>query len=221
MAEPPAQDEFGAIRVRAEQLGLFETLVLHGRLSDHEPMTAALEAVIATRRGADQGIERSNVGGWHSATDMLGWGGPAATKLADLAIRMARRMSHFDGHASDRIDWSVRMWANVSPPGALNMSHAHPGVLWAAVYYVDAGGAEDGGELFLEDPRFPLPFATFPGFRAIGIDGKPQGVDHRIAPQRGDLILFPAWMRHGVRPNTGKRDRISIAMNIYVKERAG
>jgi uncharacterized protein (TIGR02466 family) len=206
---------FDSIRVRAEQHGLFETSILHGRLSDAGPMTEALEAAIRARMAEDPGLDRSNVGGWHSRTDMLDWGGPAAAKLADIAVKMAKRMSHFDG--AEPL-WSVRMWANVSPPGALNMSHAHPGVLWAAVYYVAAGEADAGGELYLEDPRFPVPQMTLPGFRAIGADGVPQNVDHRIAPQRGDLILFPAWMRHGVRPCRGSGERISIAMNLYVRE---
>lgn len=207
--------DFDSIRVRAAQHGLFETCVLHGQLSDAEAMTAALETAIRAKMAEEPGIERSNVGGWHSKTDMLGWGGAAAEKLADLAIRMAKRMSHFSGNEPD---WSVRMWANVSPAGAVNMSHAHPGVLWAAVYYVSTGGGT-GGEIYFEDPRFPVPQMTFPGFRALGADQVPQDVDHRIAPQRGDLIVFPAWMRHGVRPHTGGEDRISIAMNLYVKER--
>ncbi len=44
----------------------------------------------------------------------------------------------------------------------------------------------EGGELYFEDPRFPVPQITFPGF-----------------------------VRHGVRPHRGSRDRVSIAMNIY------
>ncbi|MDF7774616.1 TIGR02466 family protein [Sphingomonas sp. AOB5] len=208
--------DFDKIRVRAAQHGLFETVILHGQLSEAEPMTAALEAAIRTKASGDSGIARSNVGGWHSKTDMLDWGGPAAAKLADIAVKMARRMSRFDGAEPE---WSVRMWANVSPPGALNMSHAHPGVLWAAVYYVATGEAGQGGELYLEDPRFPLPQMTWPGFRAIGADGVPQDTEHRIAPQRGDLVLFPAWMRHGVRPYQGSGERISIAMNLYVGPR--
>ncbi|MCW3845765.1 2OG-Fe(II) oxygenase family protein [Sphingomonas sp. LB-2] len=208
-------DDFDRIRVRAEQHGLFETCILLGSLTGAEAMTAALEAAIRAHRDAEPGIERSNVGGWHSKTDMLDWGGPAAAKLADTAVKMAKRMSVFG--AGEPL-WSVRMWANVSPPGALNMSHAHPGVLWAAVYYVAAGEAGQGGELYLEDPRFPVPQMTLPGFRAIGADGMPQEVEHRIAPKRGDLILFPAWMRHGVRPYRGTGERISIAMNLYVRE---
>lgn len=206
--------DFDSIRVRAEQLGLFETMVLHGHCSEAEPLSAALEAAIRARQAEGGGIERSNVGGWHSKTDMLAWGGPAAAKLADLAVRLAKRMSQFDGRDPASIAWDVKMWANVSPPGALNMSHAHPGVLWAAVYYVATPG--EGGELYLEDPRFPLPQMTLPGFRVLGIDGQPQPVEHRIAPRRGDLVLFPAWIRHGVRPHQGQGDRISIAMNLSV-----
>jgi len=212
---------FDAIRLRAERAGLFETPVLHGKLAEAGPMTVALEQAIAARKAADDGLSRSNVGGWHSTTDMLAWGGPAAEKLADLAIRMAKRLSHFDERDADSVKWSVRMWANVSPPGALNMSHAHPGVLWAAVYYIDMGmdpGDPEGGELYFEDPRFPVPQMTFPGFRAIGADGQPQVIEQRLRTERGDLVLFPGFVRHGVRPHTGRRARISIAMNIYAKE---
>ncbi|MBC9033623.1 hypothetical protein IAG41_14595 [Sphingomonas sp. JC676] len=115
--------------MRAEQLGLFETMALHGKLSDAEPMTQALEAAIRARHAGDAGLERSNVGGRHSKTDMLDSGGVAAAKLSDLSVRLAKRMLHFDGRDPASVEWDVRMWANVSPPGALNMSHAHPGVL--------------------------------------------------------------------------------------------
>lgn len=72
------------------------------------------------------------------------------------------------------------------------MSNAHPGVLKAAVYYIDIGMAPndpEGGELYFEDPRFQVPQITFPGV-----------------------------VRHGVRPHRGSRERVSIAMNIYAKE---
>jgi len=215
MADAPAD-----IKVRAELLGLYETAVLHGRLTEFEPMTQALEAAIRGHMALDSGLNRSNVGGWHSNTDMLDWGGPAAGQLAELAIRMAKRLSHFDGRDPAKVEWSTRMWANITPPGGLNMSHAHPGVLWAASYYVDMGDGSDGevgGEFYFEDPRFPVPLMTMPGFRAIGIDGQPQQNERKLLTKRGDLVLFPGYLRHGVRPYNGTRERISIAMNIYAK----
>ena len=220
-----ASRPFDGIRVRAAQIGLYETPILHGRLADAAALTTALRTTILDRHAAAPSLARSNVGGWHSATDMLDWGGPAAAALADTAVKMAKRASHFDGRDAATVEWTVKMWANVSPPGALNMSHAHPGVLWAAVYYIDMGvapaasdgGGEAGGELFFEDPRFPVPFMRLPGFRLIGIDGQPQPIERRLPTEAGDLVLFPAWLRHGVRPHLGTGDRISIAMNIDVK----
>jgi len=206
------------LRLRAERLGLFDTPVLHGKVEDSDALNTALGDAVRARMAQEPGIGRSNVGGWHSQTDMLGWGGEAAERLADTAIRAAKRLSHFDGHDPARLRWSTRMWANVLHPGGLNMSHAHPGVLWAAVYYVDAGDADAGGELFLEDPRFPVPLMTFPGFRMLGGDGQPQPVEHKRTVATGDLVLFPGFLRHGVSPYRGSRDRISVAMNLYVKE---
>lgn len=213
--------EAGQLRVKAERLGLYETPVLHGRVADADALSAELAAAVAAHRAIVPGVGRSNVGGWHSATDMLSWGGPAAARLADAALRMARRVSFFDGRDAASYDWTIKMWANVSPPGALNMSHAHPGVLWSAVYYVDMGAppasGEPGGELFFEDPRFPVPLMRLPGFRLLGGDGQPQPVERRLVTRAGDLVLFPAWLRHGVRPHRGTGERLSIAMNIDVK----
>lgn len=213
--------EFDGIRVRADLLGLYETPVLHGHLADSGALIAALKAAILVRRAAQPGVARSNVGGWHSATDMLDWGGAAAATLADTATRMCKRLSFFDGRTADSYEWAVRMWANVSPPSALNMSHAHPGVLWAAVFYVDMGtppaAGEAGGELFFEDPRAPVPYMRLPGFRLVGTNGDHQPVERRLPTRAGDMVVFPAWVRHGVRPHTGTGDRISIAMNIDVK----
>lgn len=211
-----------ALRVRAAQLGLYETPILHAQLQNPAAIDSDLRRVILSRAaGNADGVNRSNIGGWHSDTDMLTWGGPAAGRLADLAIRMARRASHFERRDAARVEWSVRMWANISPPGALNMSHAHPGVLWAAVYYFDMGtdpaDRDTGGELYFEDPRFPMTMMRLPGFRIVGTDGEPQSNERRLQTRAGDLVLFPSWLRHGVRPHRGSRDRISVAMNIDVK----
>ena len=51
-------------------------------------------------------------------------------------------------------------------------------------------------------------------FRIRGVDGQPQQYQTETQLQRGNLILFPAWLRHGVRPYTGNGERITIAMNI-------
>ena len=207
-----------ALRIEAQPIGLFEIPIAYGRLKDADTVMRELEEVIRKRKTVSTGLSRSNLGGWHSESDMLEWGGPAAQRLAEAAVKIAKRMSHFKEPSTEDRQWIVRMWANVTPAGGLNLLHSHPGNLWAAVLYIDMGYETEqesrnaGGSFYLEDPRFPMTAMR-------GADGEPQQYQTEIELQRGNLILFPAWLRHGVRPHTGKRERITIAMNIDAERR--
>lgn len=220
-------DNTAPLQVEAQHLGFFETPLAYTRLKDAEPLLKDLEMAIGKKRVTSEGVNRSNIGGWHSDTDMLNWGASAATKLADTAIKICKRLSHFQDSSVDSYDWSVRMWANVTSHGGLNQAHAHPGNLWAAVLYLDLGedldenleGAPDskkkvGGAFYIEDPRFPMAAMHNTASRLIGSNGQPQLYEVDLNLERGNLLIFPAWLRHGVRQYTGNRQRVSIAMNI-------
>lgn len=210
------------IEMEAQPVGFFETPVAYARLKDSEALLQELENTIMRKRISSEGVTRSNIGGWHSNTDMLKWGGEAAQKVAESAINLAKRMSHFEEGSPDDYDWPVRMWANVTEQGGLNHLHAHPGNLWAAVLYVNMGteeGNDAGGNFYIEDPRFPMNLMRNTAFRTRGTDGQPQQLQPEFNLKRGNLVLFPAWLRHGVRSYTGSRLRISIAMNIDAQQR--
>ena len=220
MSERILIDKLRPQAAKVQPLGLFETPLAYGNLTDGDALISELERLIRQRKDQSPGLARSNIGGWHSDTDMLEWGGQPAQKLAQTAINIAKRMSHFqDSSVADR-EWLVRMWANVTPAGGLNHLHSHPGNLWAAVLYIDMGyeteqeSSNAGGSFYLEDPRFPMAAMRDTAFRMRGADGEPQQYQTEIELQRGNLIVFPAWLRHGVRPYTGNRERISVAMNI-------
>ena len=220
MSERILIDKLRPQAAKVQPLGLFETPLAYGNLTDGDALISELERLIRQRKDQSPGLARSNIGGWHSDTDMLEWGGQPAQKLAQTAINIAKRMSHFqDSSVADR-EWLVRMWANVTPAGGLNHLHSHPGNLWAAVLYIDMGyeteqeSSNAGGSFYLEDPRFPMAAMRDTAFRMRAADGEPQQYQTEIELQRGNLIVFPAWLRHGVRPYTGKRERISVAMNI-------
>ena len=184
-----------------------------------------LEEVIRKRKTVSKGLSRSNLGGWHSESDMLEWGCPGAQRLAEAAVKIGKRMSHFKGSSTENRQWIVRMWANVTPAGGLNLLHSYPGNLWAAVLYIDMGYETEqesrnaGGSFYLQDPRFLMTAMRDTAFRMRGADGEPQQYQTEIELQRGNLILFPAWLRHGVRPHSGKGERITIAMNIDAERR--
>lgn len=204
------------LKISAEVNGLFETTIVYSQFRDADSLCADLKAAIAKRRASHDNLPRSNVGGWHSDTDMQDWGGEAARYIAGKAIAMVKRITTVSNAKDVELDWSLHMWANVLPKGAFNRMHIHPGILWAAVFYVDAGdtGQDAGGELVLEDPRFPMTHMRLNALRVIASDGKPQTGEQRLRPKTGDMVIFPAWLRHSVEPYLGERERISIAMNI-------
>lgn len=206
---------------QTERLDLFSTPILKARLPSHEDANRTLIEAIANERGKNpSGIDRSNVGGWHSDIDMLRWGGPAAGQLAQFALNTAS--PHLaDMHAAGKRDFSfgANMWANVNPIGASNALHCHPGATWSGVYYVDDGGASkegSGGELVLEDPRYPMAYMGVPDLVLKDAAGKAMLSQSAIRPEAGLLVLFPSWLRHSVNVHKGDRDRISIAINLIL-----
>ena len=217
-------DALASAAKNATSEGLFATTVVSAIMPDAEALNRELKSIVLERMEQTAGVTRSNVNGWQSEPDMLSerWGGAAAISVVQLALATGSRYS-LDLKMTDtpRFEWTADMWANVSGAGASNNWHVHPQAFWSAVYYVDDGydGSDDpeaGGELVLQDPRFPMNrmFSTELVFRSP--DGKPQAHTSSIRPQSGMLIAFPSWLYHKVMPYQGSVTRISLAINMTV-----
>lgn len=149
-------------KVAAQHVGIFATPIAYCHIKDGDELLGELERSIRERKRTSPGLARSNIGGWHSDTNMLQWGGVAANRLALSAIKVCKKMTQFKESSVEDHEWNVRMWANVTPRGGFNQLHAHPGNLWAAVLYLDMGNDEgvenSGGAFYVEDPRFPMAY---------------------------------------------------------------
>jgi uncharacterized protein (TIGR02466 family) len=199
---------------------LFPTPFVLDRLQSAEGIRLLREAILAEQARDAAGVNISNIGGWHSNTQMLEWGGEAARALAYKAMTMADEATVDAGSPqASRYSWIPEMWANVSGAGNANQYHMHPGSFWSAVAYIDDGyeGATDaglGGELQLMDPRMPMVRMTAPDLRLKDAQGQPQNNEPMIRPQTGLIVMFPSWLQHAVRPFHGIGTRISIAINL-------
>lgn len=197
-----------------KRLNLFPTPLIIDEIENSEALNAELERAILKRMNADSGIKRSNVGGWHSNTDFLKWGGPAASRIREHALKLATANTTTARGAELR--WAIVGWANVNGPGAGNAPHIHGGNYWSAVYYVKVGEGE-GGRLRLHDPRLPALRMHSPVLRFT--DAGPE-ITYQIRPKAGQMLLFPAWLSHSVEAWEGTDQRISIAMNIRRSRKA-
>lgn len=99
-------------------------------------------------------------------------------------------------------------WANINPVGGLNTPHTHPNNYLSGVYYVKTGEGSD--RIFFSDPR-PQASMVSPQVKEDNIyTGNEVSMEAKV----GRLIIFPAWLTHGVPANQSGDDRISISFNI-------
>lgn len=221
------QAEIDALMSAAQEAtseGAFATTIVTAEMPDAEALNRKLKSVVLAHMEKDEGVSRSNLHGWQSAPDMLSarWGGEAAISVVQLALATCNRFS-MDLKMTDtpRFEWTADMWANVSGAGASNNWHVHPQAFWSAVYYIDDGydgpdDSEAGGELVLQDPRYPMNRMFSTELVCRSPDGRPQGHTASIRPRNGMLIAFPSWLYHKVQTYHGDLQRISLAINMTV-----
>lgn len=198
--------------------GLFPSLVAAEAWAEAPQWNRALGEAILARRRVSGSVSKSNVLGWQSDLAMTQWGGEAAQRLKAHVLQRCDELTH-DPRGPGHFRWYAEMWANMSPTGASNQTHSHPGSFWSAVYYVDDGfaGSPDkalGGELVFVDPRFPMVRARTPDLRYRAPDGSTDHQEVWFRPRSGVLVIFPSWLMHGVRAYQGRGTRISIAINV-------
>jgi uncharacterized protein (TIGR02466 family) len=178
----------------------------------------ALRETVLAREKTTASVQHSNLGGWQSSWDFPSWGGPAGDTVLRTAVTLANRMTaDRQGKAVD-IRWRINAWANINRAGHGNEFHTHPGCYWSGTYYVDDGGIGDdpslGGEFEMQDPRGVAPAMYAPLLCFATPGGRSAGASELIRPKAGTMVLFPAWLSHGVRPYRGNRMRISLAFNL-------
>lgn len=190
------------------RLNLFPTPLIIDEIDGADALNAELENIILKRMNADPGIKRSNLGGWHSETDLWKWAGDPGSRIKAHALGLAD--ANTTAARGAELSWAIAGWANVNGPGTGNAPHVHGGNYWSAVYYVKVGEGE-GGRLRLHDPRLPALRMHSPVLRFT--QAGPEVV-YRFRPRAGQMLMFPAWLSHSVEAWEGSDQRISIAMNI-------
>jgi uncharacterized protein (TIGR02466 family) len=109
------------------------------------------------------------------------------------------------GHAGFKI---TGCWANINAPGAGHRVHNHPNNYLSGVYYVRTHAGADSINFL--DPR-PQTGIVRPPVTALTADNTEQVV---VTVTDGMLLLFPAWLQHGVDPNRSDRVRVSLGFNV-------
>jgi uncharacterized protein (TIGR02466 family) len=203
---------------RIDLRSLFATPVAVVRLPNFAEVNEQLRASILACEERTPSNDHSNLGGWQSSWDLDNWGGAAAGFVLAFARQLADRLTVDRTGRPASVDWRMNAWANVNRGGHGNEFHTHPGCYWSGTYYVDDGGIGAdpslGGEFEIQDPRGIAPAMYRPDLAPAAPGCLSIGASEVISPAAGNMIMFPSWLSHAVRPYTGDGTRISIAFNL-------
>jgi uncharacterized protein (TIGR02466 family) len=154
----------------------------------------------------NEGVQKTNVNGWHSETEMHNR--PEYKPLVDELFRMVHQV--FNEEFLDKRAVLGNMWANINYQGGYNKPHVHPNALFSGVYYVKT--PPNCGNLICQDPR-PGIQTCMPTRKKVEIP-KYLWRDVHLQPQENRAIMFPAWLWHSVQPNESNDIRISVSFNF-------
>ena len=148
---------------------------------------------------------RSNRMGWNSAQTLLQE--PAFQPLAEAVRAVFDHIFNEMGAPLHR--YQLKAWANVHDFGGYNTFHNHAGALLSACFYLKV--PPGSGPIVLRDPRPGALLSPWQGTLRPNA-----GSEIAIAPETGQLVVFPNWLEHGVEAHTAQDTRISVPINAVL-----
>lgn len=119
------------------------------------------------------------------------------------------------------IDFSIQAWPNVNRFGDYHDLHNHPHSWLSGTYYVRVPQGDDAPPG--RSDRTPNAISFFdprPQANMLAIRNDPQvDPEHRIKPEGGEMLVWPAFLHHMVHVNLSHEARISISFNVVLRWR--
>ena len=158
---------------------------------------------------------------FESEFQIFRWPEPCVQQLKEFCwshmLQMIGALNGYDSATIARLLIYNDAWFHVTRRGGFFALHNHPNASWSGVYCVDPGQHDadkpESGSLSFVSPavissmhmdaataNLRDPFA--PNIRAL-----------RLAP--GQLVVFPSWILHDVKPFQGEGTRITVAFNCW------
>lgn len=184
--------------------------------NNHEKYIDQLKDEIYKMREDDEGIVRSNKGGWHSDTRIFHRTEPGIKRICNMMIKCFHQCTKAIAPEFEidlqKLEMKGEGWVNVNPQNTYNVPHDHPGYTWSGVYYAHVPPQNDvrSGNIEFLDPRTCVTaFATDVSKQSEYFSPK-----RTITPKSGMILVFPSYLRHWVYPNEEDEDRITFAFNF-------
>ena len=211
----------------ADIIPFFATPFAFARLPEADVLNRELRAFFLAREaeGVAQAnprpITQRNAATFESHFNLFRDPAASVQRLKDFCfsemLRVVCELNGYDQSARSQLLVYNDAWFHVSRRGGFFGLHNHPNASWSGVYCVDPGRSDperkESGALCFVNPVLQSTMhldagnARFSGAFAGGI--------RSLRMEAGQLVLFPSWVLHDVKPFEGEGERITVAFNCW------
>jgi uncharacterized protein (TIGR02466 family) len=132
-------------------------------------------------------------------------------------LQMIGALNDYDGATLERMLIYCDSWFHITRRGGFFALHNHPNASWSGVYCVDPGqhdpDSQESGLLSFVNPA--LVSATHMDAATANLRAPFAPVIRHVRLEPGQLVLFPSWILHDVKPFQGEGERITLAFNCW------
>lgn len=158
---------------------------------------------------------------FESEFQIFRWPEPCVQQLKEFCwshmLQMIGALNGYDSATIARLLIYNDAWFHVTRRGGFFALHNHPNASWSGVYCVDAGQHDadkpESGFLSFVNPAV---------ISSMYMDAATANLRDPFAPniralrlEAGQLVVFPSWILHDVKPFQGEGTRITVAFNCW------
>jgi uncharacterized protein (TIGR02466 family) len=158
---------------------------------------------------------------FESEFEIFRWQEPCIQQLKEFCwshmLQMIGALNGYDGATIERLLIYNEAWFHVTRRGGFFGLHNHPNASWSGVYCVDPGQSDvdkpDSGLLSFVSPSV---------ITSMHMDAATANLRDPFAPnvralrlEPGQLVVFPSWILHDVKPFQGEGIRVTVAFNCW------
>ncbi|HUN27133.1 MAG TPA: putative 2OG-Fe(II) oxygenase [Steroidobacteraceae bacterium] len=135
----------------------------------------------------------------------------------DQLLAVIGKLNGYDVATLSRLQIYNDCWFHVTRRGGFFGLHNHPNASWSGVYCVESGKSDPdkkmSGVLSFVNPTISSAMHMDAGIARMQL---PYGAHvANFSLEAGQLVIFPSWVLHDVKPFEGDGERITVAFNCW------
>jgi len=211
-------------QIKPQTLLPFSNPVLAFQLPYNDNFRTSLIKECLTCRDQSESINSADANkqvGWQSPKILFTTQAPFLKKIAESIVESVGYISKFISPNIDLNSFKIGKegWININQKGSLHYPHTHGGSTFSGVFYVkvpvinktNSNSINQPGFIEFLDPRNDV--TSFARDIPELTNSLAFSQKMMLEPKEGVLLIFPAWLKHWVYPNTDNEERISISFN--------